>query len=238
MLITGESHFLTMRQSITMDDNRYEKKGVIQNCSRHDAILEKCLIDLGFAPHYNLRKINNLYFDDDRFSLFRNHQDGLLLRYKVRARWYGDLIQSSIEPYLELKVKRGEFGRKHKIPIGVLDSKDIWSVRPLSLMSCICNEINYLGNWSALNLMPKLLNSYERCYFVKGAVRITIDRQLKFGSGSSFSLHADTQKNIIEFKYPRGQERVVRETVNALGLQCSKFSKYITGACLVYGLIT
>lgn len=57
-------------------------------------ILKKELIIKGMKLLFAKRKINSLYFDTDNLDFYKNSEEGVLPRKKIRIRWYGDNLKS------------------------------------------------------------------------------------------------------------------------------------------------
>ena len=64
---------------------------------------KECLISKGAYKIFQTRKINNLYFDNDKFEMFNDSIEGCLPRKKIRLRSYQD-----DRKFLEIKISSTE----------------------------------------------------------------------------------------------------------------------------------
>ena len=98
-------------------NGEFERKFVIDNMTFQqieDFVLENSFL---FSEIYNKRKINNIYFDDIKFSAYHENIEGLSDRKKYRLRWYGDFYGEVKNPVLELKIKKASLGKKIRFDI-------------------------------------------------------------------------------------------------------------------------
>ena len=70
------------------NDLRYEKKFLIPNYLDLKNIFD--LKKLKLNEVYDIRKINNIYFDNIKYSNFFDNVDGYGIRKKFRLRWYNN----------------------------------------------------------------------------------------------------------------------------------------------------
>jgi hypothetical protein len=169
------------------------------------------------TPHYE-----SLYFDDDRFSFFRDHHNGKGDRFKVRIRKY---VESNLF-FLEVK---------HKIK-GRTDKKRIVTdqfneVLPESDLIFVQNELQ-----AAKNLIPTMWNSFQRVTLVSKTEneRLTLDFNIVFekdGLKKSFK-----QLVIAELK----QEKLNRNSsfyqlMKKQQIRPYRLSKYCLGSVEIYG---
>jgi hypothetical protein len=174
-------------------------------------------IELTTTPHYE-----SLYFDDERFTFFRDHHNGKVNRYKVRIRKY---VESNLF-FLEVK---------HKIK-GRTDKKRIVTdqfneVLPESDLAFVQNELQ-----SNKNLVPTMWNSFQRITLVSKTEneRLTLDFNIVFekdGVKKSFQ-----QLVIAELK----QEKINRNSafyqlMKKHQIRPYRLSKYCLGSVEIYG---
>ena len=143
---------------IDISNYRFEKKFFILHLSIHEVEYIVKSNPLFFSQIYYKRNINNIYFDDNRFSNYFNNIEGQSNRIKIRIRWYGNLFGKINNPILELKVKNGLLGKKESIPIKPFFLSENCKIDKLLLNNKLL--INHSINYKSLN--PTLLNSYSR----------------------------------------------------------------------------
>jgi len=169
------------------------------------------------TPHYE-----SLYFDDERFSFFKDHHNGKGDRFKVRIRKY---VESNLF-FLEIK---------HKIK-GRTDKKRIVTdqfneVLPESDLAFVQNELH-----SNKNLVPTMWNSFQRITLVSKTEneRLTLDFNILFekdGIKKSFD-----KLVIAELK----QEDLNRNSafyrlMKVHQIRPYRLSKYCLGSVEIYG---
>ena len=169
------------------------------------------------APHYE-----SLYFDDDRFSFFKDHHNGKGNRFKVRIRKY---VESDLY-FLEVKHKfKGRTDKKR------IATDQFNEVLPESDLAFVQKELS-----ADKNLVPTMWNSFQRITLVsKTAIeRITFDFNILFekdGVKKTFN-----QLVIAELK----QEDLNRNSSfyqlmkNRL-IRPYRLSKYCLGSVEIYG---
>ena len=132
--------------------------------------------------------------------------NGDAVRSKHRIRWYGNEHQF----ILEEKIKQSSSGSKKKQPLVAMDLNEAIN------MACVMTK-----------KFPVIQNSYNRRYYIKGKIRITLDRNLKFKMPFTESWK-NFNKVIVEVKYDtseifNSEDYLIRE------MQLTKFSKYLEG---------
>lgn len=169
------------------------------------------------TPHYE-----SLYFDDERFSFFRDHHNGKGDRFKVRIRKY---VESNLF-FLEIK---------HKIK-GRTDKKRIVTdqfneVLPESDLAFVQNELQ-----ANKNLVPTMWNSFQRITLVSKTEneRLTLDFNILFekdGVKKSFKQlviaelkQEDLNRNSVFYQLMKGQR-----------IRPYRLSKYCLGSVEIYG---
>lgn len=169
------------------------------------------------TPHYE-----SLYFDDERFSFFRDHHNGKGDRFKVRIRKY---VESNLF-FLEIK---------HKIK-GRTDKKRIVTdqfneVLPESDLAFVHKELQ-----ANKNLVPTMWNSFQRITLVSKTEneRLTLDFNILFekdGVKKSFKQlviaelkQEDLNRNSVFYQLMKGQR-----------IRPYRLSKYCLGSVEIYG---
>ena len=211
---------------------RYERKYKIEGLTVHQIIQILILNPIGLKPLYEPRQINNIYFDTEAFSSFKNNVDGIAQRKKYRVRWYGNLESSVQAPRLEIKTRNNELGDKIS-----------YDLKPFSLddISDLIKEVNTNCPEAGRNLQAKLFNSYYRYYFVSpdAKFRITLDTDLEYSPILNSNLkknhfYKDHQSLILELKYDSIYDDQVDEILRFIPFRRTKNSKYVSGVDLCY----
>ncbi|HIG41481.1 MAG: polyphosphate polymerase domain-containing protein [bacterium] len=144
--------------------------------------------------HY---QVNTLYLDTRSLEFLKHRLWGKDGRFNVRVRCYGD---GGKKPYyLEIKVKRGFTGVKHRVVVddgtwpAILDDPNFRVSRGLS-----DDERNGLERFhrvvTSYALEPKILTRYQRkAYFstIDSYARVTMDMDLKYQIHENCSLIPD-----------------------------------------------
>ena len=119
--------------------------------------------------------IRSLYFDDPRFTAFRDKVDGVDNRTKYRIRCYnGDTAHCR----LERKEKKGHLTRKTGQSISATEALALQN-RAFPEAEGLCKELRLLC--ASQGLRPMVLVDYDRTPFVcaAGNTRITLDENLR-----------------------------------------------------------
>lgn len=217
---------------------RIERKFLVDCTSKDNALrilkLNKVLITESFPTRY----INNIYFDTENLQCYRDNIDGIDKRFKIRIRWYGELLKPH-NAKLEIKYKKGLAGFKHSYSLPFSISGKLPNFNEIK------NAIAYSNIPSSLKVIlrefrPSLVNRYQRNYFVTSdqCLRVTFDSDLQYFSSNSFlrnymksfSLSKDY---IIELKIPSENLSNGSEFSNSLPFRMTKNSKYIQGLNLL-----
>lgn len=191
---------------------------------------------LNFRKPYKSRIINNVYFDDSASSSFYENNDGLLIKKKIRLRWYDDNVNSL---RFEIKSKNGDYGDKKvfKIKLNEMKYKNLFFLlKNYNLFLKFINkleiepEIKYIFKF----INPVSFNNYHRDYYIDlyEKVRMTIDSDLIFknwrGGVNDFS-HNLPQLKVFEFKYSSKDYKSIHlyeAFIKQFPLRISKFSKF------------
>jgi len=169
------------------------------------------------TPHYE-----SLYFDDERFSFFKDHHNGKGNRFKVRIRKY---VESNLY-FLEVK---------HKIK-GRTDKKRIATdqfneILPESDLAFVQNELQ-----ENKNLVPIMWNSFQRISLVSKTEneRLTLDFNIVFekdGVKKSFK-----QLVIAELKQQDlNRNSAFYQLMKKHQIRPYRLSKYCLGSVEIYG---
>ena len=231
---------MTMMTTMTTEGKkkqrlRHELKHQIS--LREDLVLSQRLDKL-FARDKNggpkgIYQVNSLYFDTPYDSAMREKLDGVNRREKFRLRYYGGEL-SFIR--LEKKFKRNGLCGKESVRIlkeqvlMLLNGEYEFLLeeeKPLFL--------EFYHKLKGNGLRPKTIVRYDReaFFFEPGNVRITLDRNIRTGLGSTDFLNPDIfflsvmdPITVLEVKYDSFLPDLVRAAVQVPGRQAAACSKY------------
>ena len=184
------------------------------------------------APYYNVLKIkdealqayNTVYYDTPQFSMYHEHHNKRLNRYKVRQREY----ISSGDKFLEVKFKnnKGETIKNRRPTVSALDAIEQ-------------DDAQFLPQYSPYNekeISPVLNNHFQRITLVSKtrAERLTIDLNLQFDQPEDHKLNKFYHLAIIEVKRERdNHESDVIRVLQKERIKPSGFSKYCMGLATI-----
>lgn len=165
------------------------------------------LISKGALKIFETRRINNLYFDNDKFDMFNDSIEGCLPRKKIRLRSYHD-----DRNFLEIKISSTEGRYKTSNQIDLKKTNNMKSLGFFDKDYGSCK--------------PVLHVEYTRDYFKYGDIRITIDNDINYYSKYRKFLGID-KNQIIELKAPFKKD--LNELMKDFPFPRSRFSKYTNG---------
>jgi|TARA_B110000027_G_scaffold120874_1_gene134625 hypothetical protein len=219
-------------------DYRYERKFVTSELSKYHVESIVKTHPAIFSEIYQLRNVNNMYFDSFRLVNYSDNVDGSSDRIKIRIRWYGELFGKIKNPVLEIKEKKGMLGRKISIPISPFTLLNNTDIRDIIKSLDHFRDVVLIDFKS---LIPTLLNRYSRKYYQSydKNFRITIDDKQEFYSiGTKNNLflekYRDDNSVIIELKYDRDFEKRANNITSCFPFRVSKNSKYVNGLDKIY----
>jgi SPX domain protein involved in polyphosphate accumulation len=120
---------------------------------------------------YEDRLINSIYFDNNRFEMYHDSNEGLSPRKKIRLRFYGDKNQLDKQKELLLEKKYTVLSGRSKTSKKVRDFDNQLKYGILDSKYGIC--------------YPRTVVSYLRSYYVCRDFRITLDTNINFRSFNS-----------------------------------------------------
>lgn len=218
---------------ISSDKNyRYERKFIIDNPSINSFDYFRYCLPSDIYEAYPSRRINSIYYDTDNLLLANQSKEGQSNRFKVRIRYYGE---SSIfnNPFLEIKSKIGNVGRKHKIKV-----ENIKLLNNNFSLSYFLNNSklpSFVNDLIAI-LKPIVFISYERSYYLEKfqKFRFTFDKFLTFNNNFfpaktiplTLGPQVSYQKKVIELKYSKKYELDIDNFIKTFPLRPTNFSKY------------
>ena len=204
---------------------RYERKYKIERLSLplvHQSIR---LHPASFRKIFPDRQVNNIYFDTSDFRTYKDNVMGIAQRRKFRIRWYGENMDTVLEPRFEIKIKNNQLGDK---TVEQLESFD------LTNLDFITKQIQPLAN-TFNPLKPTLLNSYHRSYYgtPDKKFRITIDSKMRYFSlinnKKLNTYQLEDEEIVMELKYEEALDSNTDRITQHLPYRLSKSSKYVTG---------
>ena len=214
---------------------RYERKFTISNSSRSRVLHSIKNHPAFFRPIFHPRQINNIYFDDQKLTFFKNNRIGIAKRKKIRIRWYGNLFGKNVQPKLEYKLKDGLLGDKwiFALPEFILNpgfkSHSLSKVfSEATLPSPILEDLQPLH--------ATLLNTYHRRYFLSadGKFRITLDESMAYyrfdyPRAHFMAIHSTPNDFIVELKYLPNEDKLAHKISGKFPFRMDKSSKYVNG---------
>jgi len=218
---------------------RFERKFILENLCLEEATQLVYANSFCFKEIYNQRKINNIYFDDHKYTFYHQNVSGTGDRKKIRLRWYHNNFDTVIDPTLETKIKYGEVGDKVSVKMknfktSISELKEEGIISELMMNSSISSNVEIREKLSLLK--PALFNSYERKYYLSFCknFRITLDFNQEFFDPdySKYELSREfiNQREIVlELKYNLENDRVARRLTQEFNFRVSKNSKYVNG---------
>lgn len=188
---------------------RKEKK---YQLTRSDFVnVKKIMFDKGMQTLYPSRIINSCYFDSSELVFFHNSEEGVLPRKKIRIRWYDNI--NSFTKETKISSIEGRFKYTE-------DVNDINSIQKLLHSSIIDKSYG--------KLLPKIIVSYQREYFILGKLRITFDKNILYKNLKLFTHPSIQDTNcVMEVKTPFecGDDYIE----SLVPYPTSRFSKYTRG---------
>ena len=200
---------------------RYERKFEVP--LGHNNIISTFLLSQGFKEIFKQREVNSIYYDDYNFTKFKDSENGLKDRTKIRARYY----DSGLDGFnLEYKLKNDNLNWKI---FEKNNSKVQGTLLPL-FFSRSESMIKRIKLPSSINgvFKPTVLVSYLRKYFLSRDqnLRITIDYRIKFFSakltdkGIDIGIERRHFKDVLELKY----QESIGSNSEFIELLCQEFN--------------
>lgn len=181
-------------------------------------ILKKELTSKGMKLLFAKRKINSLYFDTDNLDFYKNSEEGVLPRKKIRIRWYGDNLKE-LSKETKISSIEGRFKLSEVYKNNQFLSK---------------NNINLLDGTYGL-LKPKILISYIREYYKLNNIRLTFDTRIRYQNFKSLSkFFKNETESVMEVKTNfNTDDDYIKKIIK---YPSSRFSKYARGIFLIESL--
>jgi len=208
--------------------HRYERKWVYRNKDYLQLINSLLRSNFFFRYQFQNRKVNSIYFDDNKFSSIIENLDGINNKKKIRVRWYG-LTNVIVNPVIEIKTKRGFQNEKKIISLKSFKNNNSLDYKFLKNLTQKVNEVIKSKKF----YFPILSTHYNREYFISNNfnIRATVDHDLEsvfIKNESEFSMKKKfLSECILELKYSTHLDEIVRLNLKQMTLRLSKNSKYI-----------
>jgi SPX domain protein involved in polyphosphate accumulation len=217
---------------------RYERKFFITELSFRAVEHVLKMNYFHFTEIYHSRFVNNIYFDTTSLQCFDENILGVSDRFKIRIRWYGDLFSLIEKPILELKIKKGNLGKKHSIP---LDQFKLEPGSPIIKQIPKLKEMSKRINFDLSIYKPTLINRYQRKYFLSKdkKYRVTVDNNQSFSivnRNTPFKKIRDRNSIIVELKYDENNDKSSQKVSNGFPFRLTKSSKYVRGLSLIQSI--
>lgn len=207
--------------------NRYKIENLIKS---HPAL---------FSEIFQERQVNNIYFDTNNLKNYFENLDGASHRYKIRIRWYGNLIGFVESPFLEIKVKKEYVGEKIRFPLKSFVLDNNFSIKKMHKLFSKSNIPKPLQE-ELKTLNFSLSNSYLRKYYISADknYRLTLDHNMEFinlnKENPTFSRRYEDNSLIVELKYSPKQDFHAQVISNKFPFRMTKNSKYVYGINLLH----
>jgi len=162
----------------------------------------------GLKSLYPPREIASVYFDNNRYDLFRDSEEGLLPRKKIRVRNYP---KTDIDSFLlETKISsiEGRFKSSQQIDQNIK------------------NFLYSMGKFDSLYgvLHPVVKITYTREYYSFKGFRVTMDNNIKYQDINYPSNLIFDDRSVIEIKASKGTS--LDFIISLIHEQRRRFSKY------------
>lgn len=142
---------------------------------------------IGLERLYPSRKISSSYFDNENLDLFRDSEEGLLPRKKLRLRCYPNHLDE-IEYSMETKISSVEGRFKTSKPFVLISNE---SLIDFEFVDC---------SYGILKPVVEIL--YLREYYFVNGIRITLDSDIRYKDLKCLSNYFFEERCVIELKAP------------------------------------
>ncbi len=212
-------------------DWRFEHKADITEMTKDELITLLYTHPICFNEIFCERTVNNIYLDTFNYCLYSDNLNGLSNRVKWRIRWYGDVLGVIVNPYLELKIKKGNLGYKLRYSLHIKTWESLFDHSAYIALMKQQDIPDYLKE-QLLALQPTLINRYQRRYFLSfdTLYRSTVDHHLSYHSPSlGYKALGHVSDSIIfELKYQENAPHP-ESLFTVFPFRKTRYSKYATG---------
>ncbi len=169
---------------------------------------------------YPKREIFSTYLDNKNFDMYRDSEEGVSPRKKIRVRNYPNNLNSVYKLEKKISSVEGKFKSSRKINGSEKNQIDISGI--YDSQYGICNNV--------INV------SYVREYFIIFDVRVTIDYDIKYESYFDSRFFLDKNILIVELKSNNNIINVLERISGFFPLQRERYSKYCKGIDALYNI--
>jgi SPX domain protein involved in polyphosphate accumulation len=184
----------------------FRKERKIKMSSSDSLILRSKLLKKGMSILYPDRNITSQYFDTKDLETFRQSEEGILPRKKIRVRWYNEDMQNLTFEEKTSSIE-GRFKTSSKIK-----KDDFDKILANGIFHKIYGKIK-----------PSAKVNYYRSYFEFKKIRITFDSSIKYFFNDNYSIYRDFEE-VVEMKTTIDCSDDYLE--NLIDIPVSRFSKY------------
>ena len=183
------------------------------------ALLKTRLKRYGMQRLYPNREINSCYFDNDNYDSYKDSEEGVVPRKKIRIRWYNQELKFK----KEVKITSNEGRYKY-----VMETPKLRNIDEIP-------KIKYLDNSYGI-IKPSLVVKYHRSYYTYKSLRITFDENISymFVMNNKKTIARDNEV-VAEVKVPINCSDDYIQSL--IPLPVSRFSKYSRGLILLNSYI-
>lgn len=179
------------------------------------------------ADHY---MANTMYWDSEGLSLYKSSVEQAPIRFKLRARWYGD-----DKIWLEIKRKEDNFTKKSRLSLP-MTTLDDWTNGKVDTSSQLVRE--FVKAIFEIGAKPILLVRYNRRAFDGCGVytRITVDDNIQWQPTNGLNIKGSADQwrpidlngqSVVECKYAGAMPEWMETMISDLKLVNIRYSKYI-----------
>jgi SPX domain protein involved in polyphosphate accumulation len=188
---------------------RKEKKFMLTKSQIYE--VKKNLNLLGMKELYPARKISSIYFDNKNFDIYKDSEEGVLPRKKIRVRWYNE--KKEFKKEIKISSLEGRFKVNEKLDL--IDNKK--KIEKLIFFDQIYGPLS-----------AKILINYNREYYIFKHLRITFDNDISYTNLRDIN-YANYNENfcVMELKSEfKTSDDYIEKIFNYTN---SRFSKYCNG---------
>lgn len=235
-----------MESNLNLIRRRYERKFIPEASTVPQVKQIIRSLPALFRPIFHPRYVNNLYLDSIGFDNYYDNVHGRSERKKVRIRWYGDLLQKSVRPVLEIKIKSAHVGDKKQYTLPEVDIEAflLSPKRHNDYLKNAAKDLPYdIGNLLT-RMRPTLLNRYHRYYFLdaSGKYRVTIDENIRYQAihpNINHRINPQPKERfpVVELKYDETYDDDAINITDQIPFRLTKNSKYVNGIEAFYPVI-